>query len=139
MAWSKNTDIETIREYNRKYYESKTKEKLKKERELNRKKKVCPICGTSFMPSAPREKYCCDACKLVATKIRTKLYRESDKAKETFKKYRQSETYKKVKEKYMKSEKGKNAVKRYLESAKGQAAVQRSREKAKEKAEKKSK
>ena len=132
MAWSKNTDKEVIRKYQREYYQRKTKDKRKKQRELNKQKKVCAICGTTFMPDRPNVKYCCDACKLVASKIRAKLYRTSEKGKETAKKYRQTEVYKETRKRYLQSEKGKAALKKYMQSEKGKLATQKSREKAKE-------
>ena len=131
MAW-KNTDPEKIREYNRKYYAEKTKLKRQQASELKvRDKRECPICKTTFIPETNRQIYCCEACALVARKLRARVYRQTETYKEKMKEYRQTESYKQVRDKYRKSEKGKKAIKRYLMSEKGQQARARSLEKRK--------
>lgn len=128
MVW-KNTNPEKIREYNRKYYEEKTKAKRKakreKEKEENPIYKICPLCGTKFKATTRKQKYCCEACQLLGRKIRMKVYREQPQNKEKAKKYRQTEAYKRTRAKYMSSEKGKESLKRYQQSEKGKEAAKR--------------
>ena len=141
MAWSKKTDIEKIREYNRKYYAEKIKQKrlLKRQETV---KKTCPICKTEFTPTEGHKIYCCEACRKIGDRIRetkysksekckekNKRYRESESYKESQKKYRSSETFKETRREYMKkyakSEAFKKAQKKYAQSEKGKATQKR--------------
>ena len=129
MAW-KNTNPEKIKEYNRKYYQEKTK---KKRQDIKAKViKECPICHTMFHPTTSNnQKYCCEACSIIGNKIRQimnrkkegnqeklrnyqKKYRES----EYYKEYRQSEKYKEYQRKYRQEhkEKLKEIAKKYQQS-----------------------
>lgn len=143
MPWNKNTDIEKIREYNRQYYQRRTKEKRAKEREergVVLQEKVCPICHATFTTEKPCQKYCCDACKKLSQKIKGMLYRQSQKYKdrvqsEEFKEkrrqYMKSIKYKEYRKQYAKSETYKKAMRKYAQSEKGKATFKRYAEKMK--------
>lgn len=125
-------------EYHRKYYETKIKAKIaeikaEKEKILEGltleeqiveglvKPKVCPICGTLFTSKSSKKKYCCEACKKLAEKMKrhTPEYRAkrreymhtSEAYKRTRAKYEKSEKFKEVQRKYRNSEKGKERLK----------------------------
>lgn len=138
MAWNKNTDPEKVKEYNHQYYLKKTKlkrqtdEYKQKQKEIRQQKraelepKECPICHSTFTPEkSTKQKYCCKACKLIAQKIQSMLYRKTDKFKEQQRKYRQSEKYKEYRKKYTQTETYKETVKRYQQSEKGKATYKK--------------
>jgi DNA repair exonuclease SbcCD ATPase subunit len=131
MSW-KYTDPEKVKEYNHQYYLKKTKlkrqtdeykEQQKQKRNAQPKvKKECPVCHTTFTPEkSAKQKYCCEACRIVATKIKGKLYRQTEEFKEQQRQYRQTEEYKEYRRKYAKSETFKKAMKKYAQSEKGKA------------------
>ena len=143
MSWSKNTDIEKIREYNRKYYHKKVKEKRMKERQATlqeRRTKVCPICHSTFVADKPNQKYCCEACQKISRKVKSILYRQtkeykervhSEEYKEQRRQYTKTEQYKQYRKQYAKTEKYKEIMKRYAQSEKGKATIKRYLEKVK--------
>jgi hypothetical protein len=134
MSWKKDTPIEKIREYNREYYQRKVKEKRALARQQAEKKvttKECPICHSTFTVETPNQKYCCETCKKVATKIKGILYRQTKGYKESQKQYRKSEHYKEYRRQYAKSETYKSIMKKYAQSEKGKATTQRYSEKRK--------
>ena len=113
MAWDKTKNTpEQLREYYREYYKRKRKAKLDKEQAEHPVYKVCPICNEKFIAKG-NQKYCCEACSKLASKLKLKLFRESDSYKQSQEKYRQSEKYKETRKKYYLSDKGQEAVKRY--------------------------
>ena len=113
MAWNKNTNPDKIREYNRKYYQEKTKQKRAEAR--GGLEKECPICHAKFTPSNANVKYCCKACKELATKIQNMRRRQTEEYKEKQKAYRKTEAYKESLKKYQQTEKYKASRKRYME------------------------
>lgn len=115
---------EQLREYYKKYYQERRKKKLAEARKNNPTYKICPMCGTKF-ESVHNAKYCCEACKTLAAKIRQKIYRQSDKYKEFAAKYRQTNNYKESQKKYKNSEKYKKRVKEYWQSEKGKAKAKK--------------
>ena len=147
MAWSKNANPEEVKAYNRLYYLKKIKKK--REQEKQNYVKECPICHAKFKPERKNQKYCCDACKKLAEKIRGMLYRQTeeykekikeyrktDKFKETQKNYRQSEKYKEYKREYQKqyyrTQKGKEVAEKYRQTDKYKATIKRYQDKKKE-------
>lgn len=144
MAWNKNTPIEKIREYNRKYYLEKTKQKRAEKEKPPREPKECPICHSTFIPKSSNQKYCSPECSKVSARIKDILYRSTKEYKEKMQAYRQTEEYKakqkelrqteKYKEyrkKYAKSETYKAVMKKYLQSEKGKATVKKYQQKRK--------
>ena len=144
MAWDKTRNTpEQLRAYYKKYYYEKRKAKLDKERAEHPTHKECPICKKDFVAKR-NQVYCCEACKELATKLRKKMFRQTDKYKEAQARYRNSEkgqetrkAYyssehgKKVRADYYNSEKGKESRKKYYFSEKGQATLKRYWEKRK--------
>ena len=115
---------EQLREYYRKYYQERRKQKLAEARKKNPTYKICTMCGTKF-ESVNNAKYCCEACRSLAKKITQKIYRQSDKYKEFVSKYRQSDKYKESQEKYRSSEKYKKRIKEYWQSEQGKEKAKR--------------
>lgn len=108
-------------------YRKSREEKLQKEKEI----KTCPICNTEFHGKS-NQIYCCKKCAEIASKIRSKIYRESPEIKKRIKKSREnSESVKKAYKKYSKSEKGKACKKKYNQSEKGKIALKKAYEKYK--------
>ena len=119
MAWDKTKNTpEQLREYYREYYKRKRKAKLDKERAEHPVYKVCPICNEKFIAKG-NQKYCCEACSKLASKLKLKLFRESDSYKQSQEKYRQSEKYKETRKKYFQSEHGKEMRRKYYTSERG--------------------
>ena len=122
MAWDKTKNTpEQLREYYREYYKRKRKAKLDKERAEHPVYKVCPVCNKEFVAKR-NQKYCCEACSSLASKLKQKLFRQTDKYKEIQARYRQSEKYKETRKKYFQSEHGKEIRRKYYTSEKGKEA-----------------
>ena len=144
MAWNKEKNTpEQLRAYYKKYYAQKRKQKLQEEREKNPTYKICPMCSTKFVAKS-NQKYCCEACRKLGAKVKSKIlhnteeykekgkqYRQTEAYKKAQAKYKESEKYKKYREEYNNSEKAKESRKRYLESEKGKATLQRYYDKVK--------
>lgn len=121
MAWTKNTDPEKIKEYNKNYYEKKRKAKLEEARKNKAKPtyvKICPICSKEFTTIIKKTKYCSAECKEIAKKEREKEYRQTDKFKNYMKEYTKTDKYKAIKKEYSKTQAFKDSVKKYNEKKK---------------------
>ena len=125
------TQKEKEQEYNRKYYLEKTKVKRAEQKKSiePQAKKVrkleCPICHTTFETDKPRQKYCSEACKKLAARLRGIAYRQSEEYKEKIhseefkekqRQRRQSEHYKEYRKNYTKTEKHKEYRKKYSQT-----------------------
>ena len=131
MAWNKKYYTpEQLREYYKKYYKEKRKAKLDEARAEHPVHKVCTMSGEKFVAKG-NQKYGCDACSKLATKIKQKILRQGDKFKETQAKYRQTEKYKETKHKYYKSEKGQEALRKYRQTEKYKEAKRKYEESGK--------
>lgn len=123
MAWTKNTDPEKIKEYNKQYYLKKVKAKREalktiKPKTVKEIEKVCPICNKTFTTTNSRKKYCSDECKMQYILKQQKEHRQTKEYKEKIKEYYKSESYKNSQLKYSQSEKGKETKKKYYEKKK---------------------
>ena len=116
MAFDKSKYTpEQLREYYKKYYKEKRKAKLDKQRAENPTYKECPICGKKFAVKG-NQKYCCEACKVLANKIKQRVIRQSDSYQQAQLKYRNSEKGKETRAKYFSSEHGKEVRRNYYTS-----------------------
>jgi endogenous inhibitor of DNA gyrase (YacG/DUF329 family) len=120
------------KEYNQKYYQEVYKAKVAERRKQAKPKtSVCLMCGNTFTQTHANQKYCCEACKALASKIKAKIRLNDPEVKEKIreqarkraKEYRQTDVYKRTRQRYAKSEKGKEAVRRYQQSEKGKAKI----------------
>jgi predicted unusual protein kinase regulating ubiquinone biosynthesis (AarF/ABC1/UbiB family) len=138
MAWSKDTDKEKIKQYNKEYYEKVRKARAKQRREELLTERECPICHGMFKPTRTNQKYCCEACKIVGNKLQHALYRQTEEYKEKIRAYRQTpeykakekerrqtEEYKEYRKQYAKTETYKATMKRYAQSEKGKATYKK--------------
>lgn len=71
--------------------------------EKNRKIKVCPICGKSFLPENNNRKYCCDECSQKALEENKKKYLNRPDVKEKMKLQTQSDKFKEQQKQYRES------------------------------------
>ena len=117
MAWTKNTDPEKIKEYNREYYQKKKKAKME-EAKKNKTEiiytKVCPYCNREFTTTIKNVKYCPE-CKKIVLKEQRKAYNQTDKFKEYLKNYYSTDEYKAKRREYYQSDKFKELVKKRKE------------------------